>query len=122
MPLDGATAAAVGTGTALTATAHLQAGRQNCIGVRLVNKNGTTPAYIAFTRNTTGDVANSVCQQVLNSQPLTVYLRSTVTGVTTTPGTSGAMAIGSSRGIYEAAPPVTTTPATGVPGGGGVGG
>ncbi|MDY4154457.1 hypothetical protein, partial [Campylobacter sp.] len=76
MPLDGATAAAVGTGTALTATAHLQAGRQNCIGVRLVNKNGTTPAYIAFTRQAAG--ANTVCGQVLASQAVTDYIDSAI--------------------------------------------
>ena len=98
MPLDNANVSAVRTDAAATRTAQLiVAGRENCIGVRLVNKNGATPAHIIFTRGE-GNIANSVCAQVLASEPVNAYLTSTqVTGVT------GSVVIGSSTGIYRAA-------------------
>ena len=98
MPLDDNTARVVGTGT--VATANLQAGRENCIGVRLVNKNGAIPAHIVFTR-VDADV-NSVCGQVQASAPVAAYFSSTVTGAGTPQG-AGSMAVGSSRGIYAPA-------------------
>ena len=59
VPLDGAGSNAVSTGTA--ATAHLKAGGKNCIGVRLVEKNGATPAHIVFSKEGS---ATGVCYQV----------------------------------------------------------
>ena len=75
MPLNGNTTRVVAATDSTDPTAHLQAGGQNCIGVRLVNKNGATPAHIIFTRGA-GNIANSVCQQVLNSQAVNNYLTS----------------------------------------------
>ena len=75
MPLSAPDATAVRTGEGTGATAQLRAGNADCIGVRLVNKNGATPAHIIFTRGA-GNIANSVCQQVLNSQAVNNYLTS----------------------------------------------
>ncbi|MCI7023354.1 MAG: prepilin-type N-terminal cleavage/methylation domain-containing protein [Campylobacter sp.] len=116
VPLNGNTAIAVST--TATPTARLQAGRENCIGVRLVNKAGAIPAHIIFTGETAAD--GSVCAQVLASAPVANYLRSTVTGATIPQG-GGAVAVGSSTGIYQPATP-TPTPVPGAPGGGGGGG
>ena len=63
VPLDGATSDAVGA----NATAHLKAGGKNCIGVRLVEKNGATPAHIVFDKKSDG---GAVCTQVQNSDPV----------------------------------------------------
>ena len=79
--------------TNATAEAKLKAGGKDCIGVQLVT---TTPAHILFTKNNN----NGVCAQVLASDPLKAYFNSTVTGVTTTAGTKGAIAIGSSTSVY----------------------
>ncbi|MDY4155124.1 hypothetical protein, partial [Campylobacter sp.] len=75
MPLNGAGNRVV-RDTGVVPTANLQAGKENCIGVRLVNKNGATPAYIAFTRQAAG--ANTVCGQVLASQAVTDYIDSAI--------------------------------------------
>ncbi|MCI7024325.1 MAG: type II secretion system GspH family protein [Campylobacter sp.] len=99
VPLSTPNAEVVGTGDTATApTAHLQAGRENCIGVRLVNKNGNTPAHIVLTSVTPAPNANSVCAQVLASEPVAAYLRST------SGNGAGTVAVGSSTGIYRAAP------------------
>ena len=95
VPLDTPTAAAVRT-TGTGPTAHLQAGGQNCIGVRLVNKNGATPAYIAFTRTSPG--ANTVCGQVLASQAVTDYIDSAIGEAPNR--ITNAIPVGSSKGIY----------------------
>ena len=121
MPLDTPTAAAVRT-TGTGPTAHLQAGGLPCIGVQLVNRvrrtDGTySPAHIQLTQHTNATNASSVCQQVRNSQAVTDYFNSTVPAATGDGTITGAIPIGSSRGIHRAAPTPTptTTPA---PGGG----
>ena len=81
------------TGTNATNEAKLKAGGKDCIGVQLQNKNGTTPAHIVFTKESS---ATGVCKQVQDSEPLKVYLESTVTGV----NDKKAMAIGSSTSVY----------------------
>ena len=102
VPLDGATSDAVGTGTGNTATARLKAGGKNCIGVRLVEKAGTTPAHIVFSKETG---AGSVCTQVQDADPVKkVYLDSRLPSDN---AATGKMAIGSSTSIY---PPATATP------------
>ena len=89
IPLDGADKEAVGTGdAATTATASLKVGKENCIGVWLVEKDGTAPAYIQFTKK---DGATGVCKQVVEAESVKAYLNSKVPGVSTT----GAMPIGS---------------------------
>ena len=83
--------------TNATTEAKLKAGKEDCIKVQLVNKVGTTPAHILISKETG---KTGVCQQVQNSEPLKAYFNSTVTNVTTTAGTSGAIAIGSSTSVY----------------------
>ena len=90
--LDGATTAnAVSSNTA---TAKLKAGGKDCIGVYLVNKAGTTPAHIVFTKESS---ATGVCDQVQKSDPLKVYLESRLPSDSTA---TGKMAIGSSTSVY----------------------
>nr|WP_321319192.1 type II secretion system protein [uncultured Campylobacter sp.] len=101
VPLDGADSNAVSTGTGNTATAHLKAGGKNCIGVRLVEKNGATPAHIVFSKEGS---ATGVCDQVQKSEPLKAYFDSKVNG----DNTAGKMAIGSSTSVYSPAPKPTT--------------
>ena len=104
VPLSAPTAAAVNDTEGAGATASLQAGGANCIGVRLVNKAGNIPAHIVLTRGTAADTATSVCAQVVGSQAVTDYLSSTIaTGDRTNPTINGAIPVGSSRGIYGAA-------------------
>ena len=86
--------------TLATNVANLKAGKANCIGVQLVNKNGDTPAHIAFTKGS-GNKDGSVCKQVLDSEPVDAYFKSKVTGDTN----SGKMAVGSSKGIYKSVTP-----------------
>ncbi|MDD6161362.1 MAG: hypothetical protein PUB35_00945, partial [Campylobacteraceae bacterium] len=88
VPLDGAGSDAVGT----TATARLKAGKQNCIGVQLVEKAGNIPAHIVFTKESA--TAGTVCKQVQDSDPLKVYFESKANNA------AGKMAIGSSTSVY----------------------
>ena len=104
MPLNPPTAAVVNNAADAGDTAHLRAGGQDCIGVRLVNKAGNIPAHIVLTRCTAADTATSVCAQVVGSQAVTDYFNSTIrTGPSTT--INNAIPVSSSRGIYEAATP-----------------
>ncbi|MCI7464104.1 MAG: type II secretion system GspH family protein [Campylobacter sp.] len=96
VPLDGATSDAVGA----NATAHLKAGGKNCIGDRLVEKNGATPAHIVFDKKSDG---GAVCTQVQNSDPVKkAYLDSKVsyTQGAEKKEVSSAIAIGSSSSVY----------------------
>ena len=83
-----------------SANAHLKAGGKNCIGVHLVNKNGTTPAYIKFTPDSSNK-STGACKQVVESKPVEAYIKSKVSDSIT-----DAIAIGSSTSVYQ-----TTTPA-----------
>ncbi|MCI6178559.1 MAG: type II secretion system GspH family protein [Campylobacter sp.] len=89
VPLDGATNNATGN-----TAANLKVGGKNCIGVQLVNKDGTTPAHIKFTKDNTNQ-NNGVCKQVLDSAPIKPYFESKVGS------TTGAMPIGSSTSVYQ---------------------
>ena len=93
VPLSDATSSATGDAV------YLKAGKEDCIGVQLVNKAGDTPAHIAFTKGS-GNKDGSVCKQVLDSEPVDAYFKSKVTGDTN----SGKMAVGSSKGIYKSKP------------------
>ena len=93
--------AAVGTG----ATAQLKVGEaEDCIGVHIIEKTNTAPAYIQFTlKKGTGANANAtttegVCGKVLASKPVAAYVNSTVNNGTST--ISNAIAIGSNTKIY----------------------
>nr|WP_321318612.1 type II secretion system protein [uncultured Campylobacter sp.] len=91
VPLKNATTAAV---VGSSATAHLTAGGKDCIGVHVVNKNGATPAYIQFTKNSTNSNTGT-CKQVLDAEPVKAYIDSKVGS------TSNAIAIGSSTSVYQ---------------------
>ena len=92
VPLGSATGNAVGG----TASAKLKAGGKDCIGVRLVEKNGAVPAHIVFSKESGG----SVCTQVQNSDPVKkAYLESKITGANSQDIT-GAIPIGSSTSVY----------------------
>ncbi|MCI6178359.1 MAG: type II secretion system GspH family protein [Campylobacter sp.] len=87
---------AIGDTTATT-DAYLKVGdAKDCIKVKLVNKNGTTPAHIKFTKKGS---PTGTCDQVLKSDPLKPYIDSEVTK---TDGTkeSNAIVVGSSTSVY----------------------
>ena len=97
--------------TAATGTngAYLVAGGKPCIGVQLVNRQRRTdgnysPAYIKLTEHATNNTGNHVCQQVLGSQVVADYFSSTVPAPTGDTPISAAIPVGSSKGIYRAAP------------------
>ena len=96
VPLSSATGNAV-NGT--TASAKLKAGNKDCIGVRLVEKNGATPAHIVFSKESNG---GSVCTQVQSAEPLKAYFDSKVsyTEGKNKKDISSAIAIGSSTSVY----------------------
>ena len=97
VPLTSATGNAV---NGSTASAKLKAGNKDCIGVRLVEKNGATPAHIVFDKKSDG---GAVCTQVQNSDPVKkAYLDSKVsyTQGAEKKEVSSAIAIGSSTSVY----------------------
>ncbi|MCI6178682.1 MAG: type II secretion system GspH family protein [Campylobacter sp.] len=101
VPLDGATSNAVGAAAATTATAKLKAGGKDCIGVRLVNKAGTAPAHIVFSKEAA--TGSGVCKQVADSDPVKkAYLDSKIsyTNNKQSQTISNAIAIGSSTSVY----------------------
>ena len=87
----------------VTTETKLKAGGKDCIGVKLVDKAGTTPAHIEITKDTTNK-GSGVCKTVLESTPVTAYFTSNVTGKTG--GDTGYIAIGSSTSVYT---PATTS-------------
>ena len=86
--------------TAISAVAKLKVGGQECIGVKLAEKAGDTPAHIQFTKVTpTGaTAATGVCAAVQGSDQLKAYLEAKIPGVTVNNG--GAIPIGSTTKIY----------------------
>ena len=83
-----------GAARATGAAVFLKAGKEDCIGVQLVNKAGDTPAHIAFTKGS-GNKAGTVCAQVLDSEPVDAYFKSKAGS------TENAVPVGSSKGIYK---------------------
>ena len=78
-----------------TKDGQLKVGDQNdCIAVALRERNGNAPAHIVIAKKSTA--SGSICQKVQNAAPLQAYFNSKVPNVSTTPGTDGAMPIGSS--------------------------
>ena len=96
MPLNGATSAAVGD---KLATAHLKAGKEDCIGVYLLNKDENRPALITFT---TKEEATGVCGQVIEAEPVKAYVNSSLN--LTSDGKQitiqNVIAIGSTTSVY----------------------
>ena len=90
--------------------AHLAADGKNCISIQLVDRRGTTPAYILLTKDRENKL-QGLCKEILEAEPVRAFLASTVDGLnlsqlgpTTEDGTrtaaDGAIAIGSSTTIY----------------------
>ena len=80
-----------------TADGNLKIGGvDGCITVKMVNKNGATPAHIEITKKSS---ANGVCKQVQDSEPIKAYFASTVNDKTASDG-KGYIAIGSSTSVY----------------------
>ena len=96
MPLNGNTTRVVAATDSTAPTAFLRAGGQDCIGVRLVNKNGATPAHILVTADGTSDY---ICKEIHKAEPVKAYLDSKVPGVDSK--TAGAIALGASARIYN---------------------
>ena len=102
VPLQNATS---NTTANATADANLKVGNINdCITVKMVERDGTTPAHIEITKKSS---ANGVCKQVQDSEPLKAYFTSTANGKTANNG-KGYIAIGSSTSVYPPAPKPTT--------------
>ena len=97
MPLNGATSAAVGD---KLATAHLKAGKEDCIGVYLLNKDENRPALITFTPK---EEATGVCGQVIEAEPVKAYVNSSLN--LTSDGKQitiqNVIAIGSTTSVYS---------------------
>ena len=83
------------TDPAVTTEVNLKAGGKECIGVQLVEKAGTTPAYIKFTK-VTANTGSGVCKAVVDSASVKAYLEAKTPGVTD----AGAMPIGSTTKIF----------------------
>ena len=103
VPLDGATNAAATTGT--TATAQLQVGGQDCIGLYLVEKSGKAPAHIKFTPKSDTD-ATGVCKDVLAADPVKALVKDSTVSYPNAAGNStetiqNAIAIGSTTSVYS---------------------
>ena len=96
VPLNGATSAAVGD---KLATAHLKAGKEDCIGVYLLNKDENRPALITFTPK---EEATGVCGQVIEAEPVKAYVNSSLN--LTSDGKQitiqNVIAIGSTTSVY----------------------
>ncbi|MCI7501261.1 MAG: type II secretion system GspH family protein, partial [Campylobacter sp.] len=99
----------------VTENNSLKVGGQNCIDFLIAGRNSntavakantTSQTHILIAKKTSNPAPSALCKQVQDSEPLKAYFNSTVDGVTTTSGTRGAIAIGSSTSIY---PPATST-------------
>ncbi len=103
VPLKAANSATQAVGT--TATANLKVGDvEDCIGVHIIEKTNTAPAYIQFTlkkgtgANASATTTEGVCGKVLASKPVKAYVESKVNNGTN--DVANAMAIGSNTKIY----------------------
>ena len=90
--------------------AHLAADGKNCISIQLVDRRGTTPAYILLTKDRENKL-QGLCKEIVEAEPVRAFLASTIDGLDlsqlgpiTEDGTrtaaDGAIAIGSSVTIY----------------------
>lgn len=81
-----------------TQAASLKVGdNDECIRLQLAEKDDKSPAHILIAKNSS---ATGVCKQVVESDAMQAYFKSTVVGVTDKPVGMGAIAIGSSTIIY----------------------
>ncbi|WP_415270733.1 type II secretion system protein [Campylobacter sp.] len=80
-----------------TSDAFLAADGEKCIAIRVVNRNGATPAHIIFGK----DRKNGVCGEVLKADAVRAFVEARVDGVELGDSIGdGAIAIGSSTTIY----------------------
>ena len=90
--------------------AHLAADGKNCISIQLVDRRGTTPAYILLTKDRETKL-QGLCKEIVEAEPVRAFLASTIDGLdlrelgpTLEDGShtaaDGAIAIGSSTTIY----------------------
>ena len=90
--------------------AHLAADGKNCISIQLVDRRGTTPAYILLTKDRENKL-QGLCREIVEAEPVRAFLASTIDGLdlnqlgpTLEDGShtaaDGAIAIGSSTTIY----------------------
>ena len=90
--------------------AHLAADGKNCISIQLVDRSGTTPAYILLTKDRENKL-QGLCKEIVEAEPVRAFLASTIDdldlsqlGPTLENGNrtaaDGAIAIGSSTTIY----------------------
>ena len=105
VPLKTASDANIGDTDFITTAAYLVAGGEPCIGVQLVdrqrrNDGNYSPAHIQLTEHGTNK-NNNVCEQVLGSQVVTDYFKSTVPAKGDG-DISAAIPVGSTKGIYKA--------------------
>ena len=79
-------------------TAYLKVGNVDCIGVKLVEKVGTTtPAHIEIIKKSP---SNAVCAKVQSSEPLRPYFASLVNGRNAA-ANKAYIAIGSNTSVYK---------------------
>ena len=94
---SGGTAATSAADAVVTTEAKLKVGGKECIGVQLVEKAGTTPAYIKFTK-VTANTDSGVCKAVVDSASVKAYLEAKTPSVTV--NNAGVIPIGSTASIY----------------------
>ena len=90
--------------------AHLAADGKNCISIQLVDRSGTTPAYILLTKDRENKL-QGLCKEIVEAEPVRAFLASTIDGLDLSQlgptlengnrtAADGAIAIGSSTTIY----------------------
>ena len=90
--------------------AHLAADGKNCISIQLVDRRGTTPAYILLTKDRENKL-QGLCKEIVEAEPVRAFLASTIDGLDLSQlgptlengnrtAADGAIAIGSSTTIY----------------------
>ena len=82
--------------TAATAAVYLSASGTNCIKIELKDRDGTTPAHIAVTKEKDTEY---ICKEIHKAEPVKAYLDSKVPGVKN--DNAGAIALGASARIYN---------------------
>ena len=91
--------------------AHLAADGKNCISIQLVDRRGTTPAYILLTKDRENKL-QGLCKEIVEAEPVRAFLASTIDGLDLSQlgptlengnrtAADGAIAIGSSTTIYQ---------------------
>ena len=85
--------------TPVTTVAHLAADGKNCILVSIVDRRGTTPAYILFSKDR-NNRKTGLCKEILEADVVRAFVEAQVEGVDVRGRGDGAIAIGSSTTIY----------------------